>query len=150
MISGTETHRYTVHLHLLPCGGTPSKSGTHYYYREAGRPGSSEVPRNPLTRWDVSSTSANKIFLTKKLKNKNPNGWRAIKSLVHKIRLRGRRGKGIAESSREKNQGTHRRKVDEKSCVTPAGTSNELDVQNEWEENTHTHTVSKLLYNKGW
>ena len=26
------------------------------------------------------------------------------------------------------------------SCVTPAGTSNELDVQNEWEENTHTHS----------
>ena len=27
------------------------------------------------------------------------------------------------------------------SCVTPAGTSNELDVQNEWEENTeNTHT----------
>ena len=26
------------------------------------------------------------------------------------------------------------------SCVTPAGTSNELDVQNGWEENTHTHT----------
>ena len=24
------------------------------------------------------------------------------------------------------------------SCVTPAGTSNELDVQNEWGENTHT------------
>ena len=24
------------------------------------------------------------------------------------------------------------------SCVTPAGTSNELDVQNKWEENTHT------------
>ncbi|CAN0374074.1 unnamed protein product, partial [Ascophyllum nodosum] len=24
------------------------------------------------------------------------------------------------------------------SCVTPAGTSNELDVQNEWEEK-HTH-----------
>ena len=36
-------------------------------------------------------------------------------------------------------RGTHRRKkVDEKSCVTPAGTSNELDVHNEWEENTHT------------
>ena len=29
------------------------------------------------------------------------------------------------------------------SCVTPAGTSNELDVQNEWEENT-THTVGGL------
>ena len=36
---------------------------------EAGRPGSSEVPRNPLTRWDVSSIPANGIFLTKKLKN---------------------------------------------------------------------------------
>ena len=31
-----------------------------------------------------------------------PNGWRTIKSLVHKIRLHGRRGKGMAESfSRE-------------------------------------------------
>ena len=25
--------------------------------------------------------------------------------------------------------------------MTPAGTSNELDVQNKWEENTHTHTL---------
>ena len=37
------------------------------------------------------------------------------------------------------------KKVDEKSCMVyllcyPAGTSNKLDVQNEWEENTHTHT----------
>ena len=32
-----------------------------------------------------------------------------------------------------------RRRKAEKYCVTPAGTSNELDVQNEWEENTHTH-----------
>ena len=73
----------------------------------AGRPGSSEVPRNPLTRWDVSSIPANGIFLTKKLKNKNkmPNGWRTIKSLVHKIRLHGRRGKGTAGSfSREKSR----------------------------------------------
>ena len=70
-----------------------------------GRPGSSEVPRNPLTRWDVSLIPANGIFLTKKLKNKikMPNGWRTIKSLVHKIRLHRRRGKGMAESfSREK------------------------------------------------
>ena len=29
------------------------------------------------------------------------------------------------------------------SCVTPAGTSSELDVQNEWEESTHnTHSSS--------
>ena len=40
---------------------------------------------------------------TKKTKIKMPNGWRTIKSLVHKIRLHGRRGKGTAESfSREK------------------------------------------------
>ena len=32
----------------------------------AGRPGSSEVPRNPPTRWDVSSIPANGIFLPKK------------------------------------------------------------------------------------
>ena len=60
---------------------------------------------NLLTRWDVSSIPANGIFLTKKLKTKikMPNGWRTIKSLVHKIRLHGRRGKGMAESfSREK------------------------------------------------
>ena len=72
----------------------------------AGRPGSSEVPRNPLTRWDVSSIPANRMFLTIKLKKtkiKMPNGWRTIKSLVHKIRLHGRRGKEMAESfSREK------------------------------------------------
>ena len=70
-----------------------------------GRPGSSEVPRNHLTRWDVSSIPANGIFLTKKLKTKikMPNGWRTIKSLVHKIRLHGQRGKEMAESfSREK------------------------------------------------
>ena len=42
----------------------------------AGRPGSSEVPRNPLTRWDVSSIPANEIFVTKKLKNKNKNAQR--------------------------------------------------------------------------
>ena len=28
--------------------------------------------------------------------------------------------------------------------MTPAGTSNELDVQDEWEENTHTHCT--VLY----
>ena len=37
--------------------------------RMVAPPGSSEVPRNPLTRRDVSSTPANGIFLTKKLKN---------------------------------------------------------------------------------
>ena len=31
------------------------------------------------------------------------------------------------------------------SCVTPAGTS--IEVQNEWEENTHTHTHVMVYYN---
>ena len=140
-----------------------------------------------------------------------PNEWRTINSLVHKIRLHGRRGKGMAVSfSRQKSRhapqkegglkilcdlppvwprlvrptnlmsrmigkkthNTHtqnstsrstrerngwillatkikartaegrwiKNPVWPSSCVTPAGTSNELDVQNEWEENTHTHT----------
>ena len=29
--------------------------------------------------------------------------------------------------------------------MTPAGTSNELDVQDEWEENTHTHTQQQKM-----
>ena len=46
----------------------------------------------------------------------------------------------MAESfSREKLRHAPQKEGDEKSCVTPAGTSNELDVQNECEE-THTHT----------
>ena len=76
-----------------------------------------------------------------------PNRWRTVKSLVHKIRLHGRRGKGIAESfSREKLRHAPQKEGGwEILCdlppVTPAGTSNELDVQNEWEENTPTLDV---------
>ena len=80
-----------------------------------------------------------------------PNGWRTIKSLVHKIRLHGRRGKGMAESfSREKIKAstTERRWIENpvlpSSCVTPAGTS--IEVQNEWEENTHIHTHIYYIY----
>ena len=29
--------------------------------------------------------------------------------------------------------------------MTPAGTSNELDVQNGWEENTHTHSATAVV-----
>ena len=37
---------------------------THTQTHIIGRsPGSSEVPRNPLTRWDVSSIPANGIFI---------------------------------------------------------------------------------------
>ena len=44
---------------------------------KTARPGNSDVPRNPLTRWDVSSIPANGIFLTKALmhtKNLYENG----------------------------------------------------------------------------
>ena len=34
--------------------------------------------------------------------------------------------------------------------MTPAGTSNELDVQNGWEENTHTHTEVENLGIGAW
>ena len=79
------------HAHFLlhTNNGGFGKTEAYIDWFMAGRPGSSEVPRNPLTRWDVSSIPANGIFLAKKLKNKikMPNGWRTIKSLVHKIRL---------------------------------------------------------------
>ena len=71
-------------------------------------PVAQSAPRNLLTRWDVSSIPANGIFLTKNKKKttkKMPNGWRTVNSLVHKIRLHGRRGKGMAESfSRQKSR----------------------------------------------
>ena len=121
-----------------------------------GRPGSSEVPRNPLTRWDVSSIPANGIFLTKKLKNKIkcPTGGERLNREYTKFDFTVDEGKEWLNPSREKNKGTHRRKkVDEKSCVTfllcdPAGTSNELDVQNEWEENTK-HTPAGVTQEEG-
>ena len=58
--------------------GTPKTKTFGFFFKGAvaDRPGSSEVPRNPLTRWDVSSIPANGIFLTKKLKNKNKNAQR--------------------------------------------------------------------------
>ena len=45
---------------------------------------------------------------------KMPDGWRTIKSVVHKIRLYGRRGKGMAESFST----AERRGMRNKSCVT--------------------------------
>ena len=64
------------------------------YYR-AGRPGSSEVPRNPLTRWDVSSIPANGIFL--KLKNKNKNAEQVENDQIVSTQ------KSTSRSTREKN-----------------------------------------------
>ena len=81
-------------------------------------------------------------------KNNMPNGRRTIKLLLHQIRLHGRRGKRLAESfSRERLTHAPQKEVDSKYRRTsllcdPAGTSNELHVQNGCEENnTHTHTI---------
>ena len=61
------------------------------------------VAQRYLVTLYVSSIPANGMTKKLKTKIKMPNGWRTIKSLVHKIRLHGRRGKGMAESfSREK------------------------------------------------
>ena len=57
----------------------------------------------------------------------------------------------MAESfSREKlRHAPQNEHVDEKSCVTPVGTSNEPDVQNEWEENTkNTWARCKMVFLK--
>ena len=53
----------------------------------------------------------------------------------------------MAKSFSREKLGKHRRrrnKVDEKSCVTPAGTSNDFDVQNKLGRK-HTHTTLLLL-----
>ena len=77
-----------------------------------------------------------------------------IKSLVHKLRLHGRRGKRMPESfSREKLRHASQKEgrwmknpVCPSPCVTPAGTSNELDVQNEREEKTTTQCIPTFTY----
>ena len=71
------------------------------------------------------------------------SGERII-SWVHKIQLHGRRGKGTAESSRDKNEGKHGRRKVEKSYVTfllcdPGWCVHKSDVQNICDDNT-THT----------
>ena len=65
-------------------------------------------------------------------------------------------GKECLNPSWEKNESTHRRKKAYQkscvtfllcdSCVTPGRTSNEVDVQNEWEEKTNTHTAAVQQY----
>ena len=63
-----------------------------------GRPGCSEVPRNPLTRWDVSSIPANGIFRTKNLKNKNKNAPR-VENDYHTVSTQN----STSRSTRERN-----------------------------------------------
>ena len=103
-----------------------------------------------LTGWDVSSIPANGIFLTKnnyKTKIKMPNAWRTIKSLVHKSRLHGRRGKGMAESfPREKLRHAPQKGGWEILCDLPpvwprlVCPTNVMSRKNGKKTHTHTHT----------
>ena len=52
-----------------------------------------KYPRDLLTRWDVSSNPGKWEFFILKKKEKKPNKWGTVKSLVHNIRLDGGRGK---------------------------------------------------------
>ena len=60
-------------------------------------------------------------------------------------------GKERLNPSREKNKDKqHRRKVDEKSCVTfllcdPGWYVHKSDVQNKWDANTDTHTHTHVF-----
>ena len=70
--------------------------------------------------------------------------------IVHKFDFTVDEGKERLNPSREKKKGTHRRKkMDHKSCVTLAGTSNEFNVHDKWEENTHAQHISYLSSRSG-
>ena len=83
------------------------------------------------------------------MKIKMPNGWRAIKIVSTWYTIFDftvDEGKEWLNPSREKNSGKHRRKkVDGKSCVT-FFLCTSIEVQNEREENTHTHTDRTLIF----
>ena len=78
-----------------------------------------------------------------------PDGWKTIDEVVSTQNSTSRstreRNGWILLARKIKARTAERRwmknPVWPSSCVTPAGTSNELDVQNEWEENTHTHII---------
>ena len=61
-------------------------------------PVAQEEPRNPLTRWDVSSTPANGIFLTKKTK-------KTLKKNAQRVEndSMGRTQNSTSRSTRERN-----------------------------------------------
>ena len=81
-----------------------------------------------------------------------PNGWRTINSLVHKIRLHGRRGKWMAESfSRQKSRHAPQKEGGLKilcdlppvwpRLVRPTNLMSRMDGKK-----THTHTHSGFVF----
>ena len=127
----------------------------------AGRPGRPVAPvaqRYLVTLWHVGTWVRSRqtgffSLKTKKQKTKMSNGWRTIKSLVHKIRLHGRRGKGKAESfSREKLRHAPQKEGGwEILCdlppvwprlVRPTNLMSRMDGK---KTHTHTHTHTLLI-----
>ena len=58
-------------------------------------------------------------------------------------------GKGRPNPSRDRNEGKHRRRTVEKSCVTfllchPGWCIHKSDVQNKCDDDTHTHTHTHI------
>ena len=94
----------------------------------------------------------------KKTKKQMPNGWRTIKALVHKIRLHGRRGKGMAESfSREKLRHAPQKEGWEILCELPpvwprlVRPTNLMSRMNGKKTHTHTHTHTvDTEYSHSW
>ena len=82
-------------------------SGQTYFITGDGISFDFEVRISPVPHDDLGGVKLYIVYCTactKKTRIKMPNGWRTIKSLVHKTRLHNsRRGKEMAESfSREK------------------------------------------------
>ena len=111
-----------------------------------------------VTLWHVGTwvrSRQTEFFSLKKQKNKikMPNGRRTIKSLVHKIRLHGRRGKGMAESfSRQKLRHAPQKEGGwEILCDLPpvwprlVRPTNLMSRMNGKKTHTHTHLVALLI-----
>ena len=85
-----------------------------------------------------------------------PNGWRTIKSLVHKIRLHGRRGKGMTEYfSREKLRHAPQKEGGwEILCdlppmwPRPVRPTNLMSRMNGKKTHTHTQTILYTIFKK--
>ena len=85
-----------------------------------------------------------------------PNGWRTINSLVHKIRLHGRRGKGMAESfSRQKSRHAPQKEGGLKilcdlppvwpRLVRPTNLMSRMDGKKTHTHTTHSHFTTNQL-----
>ena len=114
-----------------------------------GRPGGSVGNLETFGRWDVSSNlgavTRTGIFPRNKKIKKCPTSGERLFYGYTKFDFTVDEGKERLNPSREKNEGNHRRRKVEKSCLTillcdPGWYVHKADIQNKWDDNTHTHT----------